>query len=68
MNKKLEALRKLSSVELSKKVVELKKELFDFRFQAAVGNLQKTSEIGRVKRGIAQLKTIISEREEEENK
>jgi len=57
-------IRKISTTDLEKRIVELKAELFNLRFQLAVGQLENTARIGIVKRTIAQMKTIISERTE----
>jgi large subunit ribosomal protein L29 len=57
-------IRKISTVDLEKRIVELKAELFNLRFQLAVGQLENTARISTVKKTIAQMKTIISERAE----
>lgn len=57
-------IRKISTVDLEKRIVELKAELFNLRFQLAVGQLENTARISIVKKTIAQMKTIISERAE----
>lgn len=57
-------IRKINTADLEKRIVELKAELFNLRFQLAVGQLENTARIGIVKRTIAQMKTIISERTE----
>lgn len=49
----------LSAAELSEKVVELKKELFNLRFQLATGQLQDTMAISNTKRDIARAKTAL---------
>ncbi|OWC33298.1 50S ribosomal protein L29 [Escherichia coli] len=54
-------LRGLSQEELAKKENELKKELFDLRFQAAAGQLEKTARLDEVKKQIARVKTVQSE-------
>ncbi|HER2960133.1 50S ribosomal protein L29 [Streptococcus pyogenes] len=54
-------LRGLSQEELAKKENELKKELFDLRFQAATGQLEKTARLDEVKKQIARVKTVQSE-------
>ncbi|HGI5053177.1 TPA: 50S ribosomal protein L29 [Streptococcus agalactiae] len=54
-------LRGLSQEELAKKENELKKELFDLRFQAASGQLEKTARLDEVKKQIARVKTVQSE-------
>lgn len=57
-------IRKLSTKELELKVDELKIELFNLRFQLAVGQLENTARISQVRKLIAQMKTIITERKE----
>ncbi len=57
-------IRKISTTDLEKRIVELKAELFNLRFQLAVGQLENTARISQVKKTIAQMKTIISERTE----
>ena len=54
-------LRGLSQEELAKKENELKKELFDLRFQAAAGQLDQTARLNEVKKQIARVKTVQSE-------
>lgn len=61
---KAKEIRKATTADLEKRIVELKKELFNLRFQLAVGQLENTAQIGKVKKTIAQMKTIISERAE----
>ena len=55
-------LRGLSQEELAKKENELKKELFDLRFQAAAGQLDQTARLNEVKKQIARVKTVQSEK------
>lgn len=57
-------IRKIITSDLEKRIVELKAELFNLRFQLAVGQLENTARISQVTRTIAQMKTIISERTE----
>ncbi len=57
-------IRNLKTEEIEAKVTELKKELFDLRFQLAVGQLEDTAAIGNTKKTIARMKTIINERKE----
>ena len=54
-------LRCLSQEELAKRENELKKELFDLRFQAATGQLEQTARLKEVKKQIARIKTVQSE-------
>lgn len=60
---KAETLRELSTEELNKKVVELKEELFNLRFQMATGQLENPMQLKRVRKDIARAKTVIRERE-----
>ena len=55
-------LRGLSQEELAKKENELKKELFDLRSQAAAGQLDQTARLNEVKKQIARVKTVQSEK------
>lgn len=55
-------IRKFSTKDLNKKVAELKAELFNLRFQHAVGQLENTARLTQVKKTIAQMKTVITER------
>ena len=55
-------IRELSSEELSSKVKELKLELFNLKLQKTLGQLQDTAKIRTVKREIAKIKTILTEK------
>ena len=55
-------IRKMDTTKINEEIVELKKELFDLRFQQATGQLENTARISRVKRTIARMKTILNER------
>ena len=57
----VEELRGLSQEELAKRENELKKELFELRFQAAAGQLEQTARLKEVKKQIARIKTVQSE-------
>ena len=57
-----EDLRAKSDDELSNELGALKKEQFNLRFQAATGQLEKASRIREVRRTIAKIKTLQSER------
>lgn len=47
--------------ELKDRLAELKKEQFNLRFQASSGQLSNTARVRDVRRGIAQVKTIIAQ-------
>ena len=63
MSNEAETLRELSTEELNKKVVELKEELFNLRFQMATGQLENPMQLKQVRKDIARAKTVIRERE-----
>ncbi len=58
---KAQDIRKLSQKQIEKKIVELKEELFNLKFQAALGNLEKPARMHEVKKDIARLKTVLTE-------
>ena len=55
-------LRELTVEELAGKIKEYKTELFNLRFQNAVGHLKNTSRIKEVRKTIARLLTIEAEK------
>ncbi|HEY0222248.1 50S ribosomal protein L29 [Lactovum miscens] len=57
----LSDLRALSGEALATRETELRKELFDLRFQAAAGKLENTVRVNEVKKSIARVKTVLSE-------
>ena len=62
-NEYLEDLRKKTNEELSEELVAAKKELFNLRFQNATNQLENTGRISVVKKNIARIQTIITEKE-----
>ena len=60
---KAKELKNLSIEELTKKLGELKKDLFMLRMQLATNQLDNPMQIGAVKKDIARVKTIIREKE-----
>ncbi len=60
---KAKEIRDLSTVELHRRLDELKTELVNLRFQLATGQLDNPMQIKRVRKDIARVKTIIRERE-----
>jgi len=55
-------VRDLTTDELKDKLLQLKKEQFNLRFQRASGQLEKTSRVGEVRKDIARIKTVLGER------
>ncbi len=62
-SKYLEELNTQSAAELKLQLVEAKKELFNLRFQNATNQLDNTSRIKEVRRNIARIQTIITQKE-----
>ncbi len=58
-------LKSLTLEELSEKEKELRKELFNLRFQSATGEIQNPMRIGGVRRDIARVLTVKTERARE---
>ena len=59
---KAEDLRARSDDELIESLVALRKERFNLRFQKASGQLENTARVQEVRRDIARIKTIMTER------
>jgi large subunit ribosomal protein L29 len=59
----LEEFRNLSKEDLEKQLEETHQELFNLRFRLETKQLVNHREVRRVKRKIARLKTLITERE-----
>jgi large subunit ribosomal protein L29 len=55
-------MRAKSPEDLNKELLSLRKAQFSLRMQVATQQLTKTTELGRVKREIAQIKTILNEK------
>ena len=62
INKFVEDLKTKSVVELNEELVAAKKELFNLRFQNATNQLDNTSRIKEVRRNIARIQTVITEK------
>lgn len=60
---KANKIREMSSNELEQKLLELKGELFNLRFQMATGQLENPMKVRDVKKSIARVKTILREKE-----
>ena len=61
-NKFVDEIRNESVAELNNKLVAAKKELFNLRFQNATNQLDNTSRIKEVRKEIARIQTIITEK------
>jgi len=59
---KAEELKGMSPDQLTDQLAKLKKEQFNLRFQRATGQLENTSRVRAVRRDIARIKTLQTQR------
>lgn len=59
---KAKDIRAMSEKDINAKIADLKAELFNLKFQAALGNLEKPARMNEIKRTIARMKTILTEK------
>ncbi len=59
---KANEIREMSLEELNVKLNDLKKDLFNLRFQNATNQLENPKQITEVHRDIARVKTVITEK------
>ena len=60
---KINEIRSLTNDELNAKLISVKAELFNLRFQHATGNLANPMLLNSLKKDIAKIKTVLTERE-----
>ena len=58
----LEELKSLTVADLQSQLVDAKKELFNLRFQNATNKLDNTARIKEVRKNIARIQTVITEK------
>ena len=58
----IKEIRKLSDAELATKIKETKEELFTKRMQQANGTLEKPTELRTLRKNVAKMKTVLTER------
>ncbi len=56
-------IRAMDAENILNEIENLKKELFDLRFKQATGQLENTARLSTVRKTIARMKTILTERE-----
>ena len=61
--RELNEIKKNSAEDLEARLKDLKKELFNLRFQLSTGQLENPIRIKEVKKSIAQIKTVLREQE-----
>jgi large subunit ribosomal protein L29 len=60
---KVDELRVLEEDELGTRLKTARRELYELRFKSAVGQLENSSQIARVRHDIARILTVLNERE-----
>ena len=65
---KINKIREMSSPELEKELGELKSELFKLKFSLATNGLDNPMKIKEVKKDIAKINTVLTERKIAESK
>ena len=65
---KIDKIREMSSPDLEKELGELKTELFKLKFSLATNGLDNPMKIKEVKRDIAKINTVLTERKIQESK
>ena len=60
---KANELREMQTAELDSKLVDVKDELFNLRFQHAINQLEKHGRIDAVKKDIARVMTVLAEKQ-----
>lgn len=58
----LKEMRTKSADDLNKELLELRKAQFGLRMQQATQQLTNTSDLGKMKRNIARIKTVLNEK------
>jgi large subunit ribosomal protein L29 len=56
---KIDDIRGMTPDQLGESLLNLKKEQFNLRFQAATGQIEKTHRVGEVRKAIARIKTVL---------
>lgn len=59
---KAKDVKQMTDDQLHDKLIELKKEQFNLRFQAATGSVENSARVRQVRRGVARIKTLQTER------
>ncbi|MGR4863562.1 50S ribosomal protein L29 [Caulobacter sp. LARHSG274] len=56
---KIADIRGMTPDQLAEQLLNLKKEQFNLRFQAATGQVEKTHRVGEIRKDIARIKTVL---------
>jgi len=56
---KIDEIRGMTPDQLAEALLNLKKEQFNLRFQAATGQVEKTHRVNQIRKDIARIKTVL---------
>jgi large subunit ribosomal protein L29 len=56
---KIDQIRGMTPDQLAESLLNLKKEQFNLRFQAATGQVEKTHRVNEIRKDIARIKTVL---------
>ena len=56
---KIDDVRRMTPDQLQDQLIQLKKEQFNLRFQAATGQMEKTHRVDEIRKDIARIKTVL---------
>ena len=56
---KIDQIRAMTPDQLAESLLNLKKEQFNLRFQAATGQVEKTHRVNEIRKDIARIKTVL---------
>jgi len=59
---KIDKIREMTPAELSSELLKLKNELFNLRFQHVTGQLENPVKMREVKKDIARVKTVLTQK------
>lgn len=62
---KISELRELTEEELRQKLEDFREELFNLRFQQSMNRLENTNRLSEVKKSVARINTLLTERSNE---
>ena len=63
---KLQEIREKTVEELSEAIIDFKKQLFNLRLQKSLNKLENTSQLSKIRKMIAQAKTVIKQKQQKE--
>lgn len=59
---KIDEVRRFTADQLTENLLQLKKEQFNLRFQAATGQMDKSHRVNQVRKDIARIKTVMRQK------